>query len=340
MSGETILQVRGLTKHFPGEQGLLSAAAPPVRAVDGVELDVMRGETLAVVGESGSGKTTTARAILRLIEPTSGSVLLHDGKRSSDVLTASGAELKSVRRRMQMVFQDPYSFLNPRMTVGRIVAEPLEVHAVGTKEERRARAAGALEAVGLKPGYANRYPHAFSGGQRQRIAIARAIVLNPSIVVADEPVSALDVSVQAQVLTLLQDIQEQLGLTYIVIAHDLAVVRHIATRVAVMYLGKIVEIADTDPLFERPLHPYTEALISAVPVPDPNAPDGRIVLSGDIPSPANPPRGCRFHTRCPYVQDRCRIEMPQLREVAPGRTAACHFAGELPLSGVKAYHAG
>lgn len=337
MATDVILRVESLEKHFPGPTGLFARDHGVVKAVDGVTFTLNRGETLALVGESGSGKTTTGRSILRLLEPTGGSVryVQPDGT-ERDVRTAGGHELKSLRRDMQMVYQDPYSYMNPRMSVGGIVAEPLEVHGIGNRRSRRDTTVQALESVGLGAAHLSRYPHAFSGGQRQRIAIARAIVLHPSIVIADEPVSALDVSVQAQVLSLLQDLQDELGLTYIFIAHDLSVVRHIANRVAVMYLGRIVELAHADELFSHPLHPYSEALISAVPVPDPGAAQAPIVLRGDIPSPANPPSGCPFHTRCPYVEERCRTEVPELREVRPGHVAACHFSEQLILRGIDA----
>ena len=324
-----VLEVRDLTKHFPpgrSDRTPRAGSKGVVRAVDGVGFDLLRGETLALVGESGSGKTTTGRSVMRLIEPTGGSIRYRDRDGAQiDVLSARGSELLAFRRAVQMVYQDPYSYMNPRMSVGRIITEPLEVHRIGTAASRRDAAARALESVGLRSSHLSRYPHAFSGGQRQRIAIARAIVLRPTVVIADEPVSALDVSVQAQVLTLLQDLQEELGLTYLFIAHDLAVVRHLSNRIAVMYLGRIVEDAPTDDLFAHPFHPYTEALISAVPVPDPTAAQSPIVLSGDIPSPAAPPSGCPFHTRCRYAQPRCSSDVPPLHEIAPARRVACHF---------------
>ncbi|HEU5049701.1 MAG TPA: dipeptide ABC transporter ATP-binding protein [Gemmatimonadales bacterium] len=322
MSGP-LLMVRDLVKHYRAE-GLFAAKARPVRAVDGVSFDVGRGETLALVGESGCGKSSVGRTIIRLQEPTAGEAVF-DGE---PVFRLGREPLRALRRRMQIIFQDPYSSLNPRMTVGAAVAEGIEIHRLArTRADRDARVAALLEEVGLDPGYARRYPHEFSGGQRQRIGIARALAVEPSFIVCDEPVSALDVSVQAQVLNLLRDLQERRGLSYLFIAHDLAVVRQIAHRVAVMYLGHIVETGPTEALLGDPRHPYTQALLSAVPEPDPLAQRRRIVLEGDLPSPSNPPPGCRFHTRCfhPLRSERCRSELPLLRPVH-GSLAACHYA--------------
>ncbi|MEC0127336.1 ABC transporter ATP-binding protein [Paenibacillus pabuli] len=317
----TILEVRNLKKHYPIRKGLFSKQVGAVKAVDGVTLSVERGETLAVVGESGCGKSTTGRAILRLIEPTDGEVLF-EGK---DVRKLPPEELRRFRTDMQMVFQDPYASLDPRWTVQRTLEEPLLTHHNLGKNELKSRIEELMEVVGLSPYQAHRFPHEFSGGQRQRIGIARALALNPKFIVCDEPVSALDVSIQAQVLNLMQDLQEQFGLTYMFISHDLSVVKFISDRVAVMYLGKVVELAPTSELFTEALHPYTKALMSAVPVPDPNVQKERIVLSGDVPNPENPPSGCTFHTRCPYVKDECRSVIPELREISPGRQVACHL---------------
>ena len=320
-----LLEVRHLTKEFSRKQGLFGKGTP-VRAVDDVSFTIDKGETFGLVGESGSGKTTTGRCILRLIEPTSGQVLF-DGR---DVLALSRTELRRARRDMQIVFQDPYSSLNPRMRVADIVEEPLIIHKLGSKAERRTRVKELFALVGLNPDHLARYPHEFSGGQRQRIGLARALALNPSLIVADEPVSALDVSVQAQVINLLMDLQNELGIAYLFVAHDLAVVEHISHRVAVMYLGKIVELTDKRSLFASPQHPYTEALLSAVPVPDPRVLRKRVILAGDVPSPVDPPSGCRFHTRCPYAFDRCRREEPLMREVRPLHWAACHLREAAP----------
>ena len=309
-----LVRVRGLFKYFP-----VAGSDDVVRAVDGVTFEIFRGETLGLVGESGCGKSTVGRCLLRLIEPTAGEIKF-DGR---DVLATERRELRELRREMQIIFQDPYASLNPRLTVRDIVGEPLLIHGFGTKEERRERVAELLRKVGLDPDYMNRYPHEFSGGQRQRIGIARALALNPKLIVADEPVSALDVSVQAQVVNLLQDLQAELGLTYLFISHGLAVVEHISTRVAVMYLGRIVEVASAAELYANPLHPYTEALLSAIPVPDPQRKRERIILHGDVPTPINPPSGCRFHTRCPKAIDECARIDPDLREVSPGHTVAC-----------------
>ena len=339
---EVLLEVRGLRKFFPVRKGLLRRTVAEVKAVDGVDLTVRRGETLGLVGESGCGKTTTGRAVLRLTRPTDGSVrfrssaLARSGgaEEMIDVATASRRELKLLRREMQIIFQDPYSSLDPRMKVRDLISEPLRVQGVGSRAERCERVTTLLQAVGLDASHVDRYPHEFSGGQRQRIGIARALALNPKLIVADEPVSALDVSIQAQVINLLQDIQREFGLTFLFIAHDLSVVRHISNRVAVMYLGRIVELAETDRLFEQPLHPYTEALMSAVPVADPDRPRTRIRLEGDVPSPMAPPPGCPFHPRCPYAQRRCVEEVPRLREFGGGHQASCHRAEELSLRGV------
>jgi oligopeptide transport system ATP-binding protein len=322
-----LLEAAGLAKHYPVRRGLvLSRRLGVVRAVDGVSFALNRGETLALVGESGCGKSTTARLVLRLVEPTAGSVRF-DGQ---DITRLAGAALRRLRRRMQIVFQDPFASLNPRMTVGAILAEPLVVHRIGTRRARAHRVQELLDLVGLAPYHAQRYPHEFSGGQRQRIGIARALAVEPELVVCDEPVSALDVSIQAQVINLLKDLQARLGLAYLFIAHDLAVVRHMADRVAVMYLGQIVETARTDALFVDPRHPYTRALLAAIPRPDPRRARTREVARGDVPSPMNPPAGCRFHTRCPFAVERCGAEAPSLAPWREGHLAACHRAAELP----------
>jgi oligopeptide/dipeptide ABC transporter ATP-binding protein len=312
--GDELVRVRGLLKHFP-----LEDSDDVVRAVDGVTFEIFRGETLGLVGESGCGKSTVGRCILRLIEPTAGTIEF-DGR---NVLATSGKALRELRREMQIIFQDPYASLNPRMRVRDIVGEPLVIHGLKDKEERRTRVAELLKKVGLDPDYMNRYPHEFSGGQRQRIGIARALALNPKLIVADEPVSALDVSVQAQVVNLLQDLQSEFGLTYLFISHGLAVVEHISTRVAVMYLGRIVEVASAEELYVQPLHPYTQALLSAIPIPDPTRKRDRIILTGDVPTPINPPSGCRFRTRCPMAIQDCALIDPDLREISPGHVAAC-----------------
>jgi peptide/nickel transport system ATP-binding protein len=309
-----LVDVRDLVKHFP-----IEGSDDVVRAVDGVSFSIFQGETLGLVGESGCGKSTVGRCLLRLIEPTSGQINFA----GRDVLSLGKQEMRELRREMQIVFQDPYASLNPRMKVGDIVAEPLEIHGIGSKSDRQERVADLLKRVGLDPAYARRYPHEFSGGQRQRIGVARTLALNPRLIVADEPVSALDVSVQAQVVNLLQDLQGEMGLTYLFISHGLAVVEHISTRVAVMYLGRIVEIASALELYANPLHPYTQALLSAIPVPDPERKRRRVVLQGDVPTPINPPSGCRFRTRCPIAIDECARIDPQLREISPDHSAAC-----------------
>jgi len=317
-----LLQVRDLVKHFPVRGGLLQRAVAWVKAVDGVSFDIQRGETLGLVGESGSGKSTVARTILRLIPPTSGEVLL-EGK---SVFKASPSQMKTMRRDMQIIFQDPYGSLNPRMSVGEIIGEGLLVHGVGSPREREATVDRLLEVVGLRGQHRGRFPHEFSGGQRQRIGIARALALTPKIVIADEPVSALDVSIQSQILNLLSDLQRDFNLTYLFVAHNMAVVEQVSDRIAVMYLGKIVEIGPAEDVCKDPKHPYAKALISAVPVPDPDVHRERTVLKGDIPSPINPPSGCHFRTRCPIATDRCAVEEPLLRPVAKDRVAACHYA--------------
>ena len=320
---EVVLRVENLKKYFPINRGIFQRHVGDVKAVDSVSFDVHRGETLGLVGESGCGKTTTGRTIIRLYEPTAGRVdfLGHD------MALLKGEALRQIRQKMQMIFQDPYASLNPRMSVFSIVGEPLEVFHVAAGEERKDRVAELLELVGLNPDFMRRYPHEFSGGQRQRIGLARALALNPDLIICDEPISALDVSIQAQVVNLLEDLQEKLGLTYVFIAHDLSMVRHISNRVAVMYLGKIVELTDRDTLYSNPQHPYTQALLSAVPVPDPVVEEKRhrIILEGDLPSPANPPKGCNFNTRCPKVFDTCFEVEPDIVEIAPGHFCACHL---------------
>ena len=334
-AAEVLLEVRNLKKHFPIQRGVFRRTAGYVRAVDGVDFSLRTGETLGLVGESGCGKTTTGRLVLRAIEATAGEVLFRraDGE-MVDITTLSKEEMIALRREMQIIFQDPFSSLNPRMTVSDIVAEPLVIHRVASGAALKERVRELLESVGLKVQHLNRYPYAFSGGQRQRIGIARALALRPRLIVADEPVSALDVSIQAQVLNLLEDLQDELGLTYLFIAHDLSVVEHISDRVAVMYLGKIVETGDARTLYEQPRHPYTEALLSAIPIADPDHRKERIVLSGDVPSPSEPPSGCSFHPRCRYAQPICSQQEPELTPVRSGRAAACHFADELDLAGV------
>jgi peptide/nickel transport system ATP-binding protein/oligopeptide transport system ATP-binding protein len=337
-AGDTLIELRDVTKHFPIRQGILFAKqVGAVKAVDGVSLQIARGETLGIVGETGCGKSTTARLIVRLLELTSGQILF-DGR---DTKTLKGDELKALRREMQMIFQDPYSSLNPRKTVGSIIAEPFAIHKLLTGSgERKKRVQDLMDRVGLNPEHYNRYPHEFSGGQRQRIGVARAIALSPKVLIADEPVSALDVSIQAQVLNLLRDLQREMGLTLVFIAHDLSVVHHMCDRVAVMYLGRIVELALNEDLYHYPRHPYTGALLSAVPVPSPSETRReRHLLTGDVPSPANPPSGCRFHTRCPKAQAKCATDDPPLKAQGASTLAACHYplthaeaAGNLPAA--------
>ncbi|MBW3657290.1 MAG: dipeptide ABC transporter ATP-binding protein [Actinobacteria bacterium] len=322
-TGDPVLEVTDLVKHYPIRAGILRKQVGSVHAVDGVSFTLGHTETLGIVGESGCGKTTLGRTLLRLVEPTSGEVRF----KGEDVVAAGNRRMRELRQDMQMVFQDPFASLNPRMPIQDIISEPLQIHGTDKKEARQ-RAGALLAAVGLSPEHGNRYPHEFSGGQRQRIGIARSLAVNPDLVVLDEPVSALDVSVQAQVLNLLEDLQEEFELSYLFIAHDLSVVRHISDRVAVMYLGQIVELADRDELYEAPAHPYTHSLLSAVPVADPDLEHSRerIILEGDLPSPSDPPSGCRFHTRCPIAQDNCVTDVPPLLEVRPGHWASCHYA--------------
>jgi oligopeptide/dipeptide ABC transporter ATP-binding protein len=316
-----VLAVEGLVKHFPVQRGVLKRTVAHVKAVDGVSFDIAPGETLCLVGESGCGKSTVGKLVLRLIEPTAGEIRVE----GSDLTKLTSGEMRPWRKKIQMVFQDPSASLNPRLTAGRIVGEPIENYDEGPAKAREEKVAALLARVGLRADAMQKYPFEFSGGQKQRLGIARALALDPSVIVADEPVSALDVSVQAQVLNLLMDLQQDLGVAYLFVSHDLGVVEHIGHRIAVMYLGRIVETADKDALFAEPLHPYSKALIAAAPVPDPRAKRERIVLEGDVPSPMNPPSGCRFHTRCPFVFERCKVDDPALLEAAPGRRVACHL---------------
>jgi len=329
---EPIIAVEGLKKHFPVKKGLLRRTTGHVYAVDGVSFSVGEGETLGLVGESGCGKSTVARTVLRLVEPTSGTIRLN----GHDITRLGKAALRPHRRQMQIIFQDPFSSLNPRMSAGDIVGEPLQVHGIAHGKDKEERVAALFDQVGLRRLQMRSFPHEFSGGQRQRICIARALALNPKLIIGDEPVSALDVSIQAQVINLMMDLQREKNLSYLFIAHDLAVVEHISHRIAVMYLGKIVEIADKRALFTHPQHPYTEALLSAVPVPDPEAAKKRIILKGDVPSPIDPPSGCRFHTRCPYAFARCSQEEPEMREILPGHNVACHLREVQPAMSVEA----
>jgi oligopeptide transport system ATP-binding protein len=329
MSAEStvLVKVQNLKKYFPIHKGILTQRhVGDVKAVDDVSFEIFRGETLGLVGETGCGKTTVGRTILRLYEPTSGHVYFE----GSDLMSLNESGMRSFRKRMQMIFQDPYASLNPRMTVGSIIAAPLDVHGVPNGKGKNERIEELLDMVGLNPEFVNRYPHEFSGGQRQRIGIARALAVNPDLIICDEPISSLDVSIQAQVVNLLEDLQQQLGLTYLFIAHDLSMVRHISDRMAVMYLGKIMELADRNEIYLRPLHPYTQALMSAVPVPDPDIAESRnrVILEGDLPSPSNPPVGCNFNTRCPFVKDICLQEEPRYVELQPGHWVACHFADQ------------
>jgi peptide/nickel transport system ATP-binding protein len=330
----TLLEVRNLKKHFPIQKGFFRRTVGHVRAVDGVDLFIREGETLGLVGESGCGKTTTGRLILRAIDPTEGEVWFRKNGELVNIATIPKEEMKAFRREMQIIFQDPFSSLNPRMTVMDIISEPLRIHGIAKGAELKAMVRELLEAVGLRAQHMNRYPYAFSGGQRQRIGVARALALRPKLIVCDEPVSALDVSIQAQVLNMLEDLQKEFGLTYLFIAHDLSVVEHISDRVAVMYLGNIVETAPAEELYANPLHPYTEALMSAVPRTEPGRKINRILLTGDVPSPANPPSGCKFHPRCRYAQSICSEEVPRLVEYNPDHYAVCHRVKELDLTGI------
>jgi len=335
-SNPTLLEVSNLKKYFPIQRGLFKRVVGHVKAVDGVSFFIREGETLGLVGESGCGKTTTGRLVLRAMAPTEGQILYRRGGDMVDLTPIPRQKMKPFRREMQIIFQDPFSSLNPRMTVMEIIAEPLLIHGVANRDEIKSRVRELLECVGLRVQHMNRYPYAFSGGQRQRIGIARALALKPKFIVCDEPVSALDVSIQAQVLNLLHDLQKDMGLTYLFISHDLSVVEHISDRVAVMYLGGIVELAPSEALYAGPRHPYTEALLSAVPSSDPDLLIRRIILPGDVPSPSNPPSGCKFHPRCRYAQDVCSKEIPAWREVSPDHWTACHRADEIKLAGIAA----
>jgi len=324
---EILVEVKNLTKHFPIMRGILRKQVGAVQAVDGVSFNIYKGETLGLVGESGCGKSTTGRTILQLLTPTSGKVIFN----GTDLTTLSKSDMRKARRDMQMIFQDPYASLNPRLSIGNIIGEPLQINNIGDAKDRKERVSELLRIVGLNPYFINRYPHEFSGGQRQRIGVARALATNPSFIVADEPISALDVSIQAQVVNLLDDLSKELGLTYLFIAHDLSMIRYISDRVAVMYLGRIVEISDRDNIFESPLHPYTQALLSAIPIPDPEkeAKRQRLILEGDVPSPANPPKACRFHPRCSYATEICTQDDPEFRNAiaeGPEHWVACHHA--------------
>lgn len=331
MAREPLLEVENLQKYFTAGGGIFTRHKPVLKAVDGISFTIMRGETVGLVGESGCGKTTAGRTILRLIEPTGGSARMHtslnhgDARQIFDIFRLKKADLRRLRRQMQIVFQDPYGSLNPRMTVGALLREPLIIHKLVPRQDMDDRIAELLRVVGLSPEYARRYPHEFSGGQRQRIGIARALAVQPELIIADEPVSALDVSIQAQIINLLKTLQSQFQLSYLFISHDLRVVKHISDRVAVMYLGKIVEMAGKDALYRNPLHPYTRALLSAVPLPDPTLSRNRIILPGDVPNPVAPPSGCPFHPRCPIAEDRCRVDVPMLEDKGGGHMAACHL---------------
>ena len=335
MPENILLEVSELKKYFPIVSGFFNKVVGQVRAVDGVSFSLFEGECLGLVGESGSGKTTVGRTLLRAYNPTDGEIRFHHDGEEVDIARASEDQLKTLRRHMQMIFQDPYASLNPRMTVFDIIGEPLMIHGVKNRTERETRVRELMQQVGLNPQHLLRYPHAFSGGQRQRIGVARALSLNPRLIVADEPVSALDVSVQAQILNLLQKLRRDLGLTYLFIAHDLSVVRHIADRVAVMYVGKIVEMAPVDRLYAHPAHPYTEALLAAAPPPDPARREAPLLLQGEVADPSAPPPGCPFHPRCRHAQETCRSEVPALREIAPGHQVSCHLADELNLQGMQ-----